>query len=444
MAISEAPMSSRYDKLAPALKRVLPDETLDGLGRVVSFIRRLRAIRSSIFVWSIVLSRFGHGWPGFEQARQWYERLGGERLWRRPFQVRFKAASAVRLVESAFEHAVKGFQSVHRAGINHPLATRLPEIAVIDSTTVRVDDSLRPIFKGSGRKGSGNGAALVKVLLTISAFGLLPLHAALEQGSKSDTQLFPPLHTFAKRTLLLFDKGFFSHDLLRDIQSAGLHFLCPLKRFCKPRIVAIAQAPQRVRRALAAHSKGLPLRDVLARSGRVSSWWDVDIVLDGRVPARLIVAPGPDRIHRAYITTLDRETWPMRAIPEMYRLRWQIELVFKELKQDLNLERIPTKDRHAAQVFIWASLIALAVSRVVTHALYPATDRLGLAGEARPALTTRALRATARFLGVALVSPARRAATLLAVVADEIRRELAATSAGRADSFRRLVDLVPA
>jgi hypothetical protein len=389
------------------------------------------------------MSRFGHGWPGFEQARQWYERLGGERLWRRPFQVRFKAASAVRLVEQAFEHAVEGFRRAQRARINHPLARLLPEIALIDSTTVRVDDSLRPIFKGSGRKGGGKGAALVKVLLTISAFGLLPLHAELTKGSLHDAQLFPPLQIFAKRTLLLFDKGFFSHDLLRDIQSAGLHFLCPLKRFCKPQIVGIGQAPQRVRRALAAHPKGLPLRDVLARKACVSSWWDLDIVLDHRVPARLIVVPGPDKIHRAYITTLDRESWPMRAIPELYRLRWQIELVFKELKQDLNLERIPTKDRHAAQVFIWASLIALAVSRVVTHALYPSTDRLGLASQARPALTTRALRATARILGVALMSPARKAAILFAIVADEVRRELAATSPGRRDSFERLAALVP-
>jgi hypothetical protein len=106
MAISEAPMTSRYDKLAPALKRLLPEPALGRLGRVVGFIRRLRTIQTSLFVFSVVMSRFGHGRPGFESARQWYERLGGPSLGRRPIQLRFKSRSAVRLMEEVFEMAV--------------------------------------------------------------------------------------------------------------------------------------------------------------------------------------------------------------------------------------------------------------------------------------------------------------------------------------------------
>lgn len=437
-------MSARYDKHASALKRVLPDDTLDRLGRMVAFIRRLRALRASLFVWSVVMSRFGHGWPGFEQARQWYERLGGAAKWRRPFQVRFKARSAVLLFEKAFETTVEGFRSERRARVRHPLTRRFAEVAVVDSTTVRVDDSLRPRFKGTGRKGSGSGAALIKVLFTISAFGLVPLHALLTTGSSNDTSLFPPLDIFAKRTLLLFDKGFFSYDLLGRIRAAGLHYLCPLKRYCIPKIIAVHQAPQRVRRALAANSKGVPLRDFLPRKARVSSVWDIDVLLDGRFPARVVIVPGPgpERIHRAYVTTLHRAEWPPAALPELYRLRWQIELVFKELKQNLNLERIPTKDQYAAQVLIWASLIALSVSRTIATSLFPATDKLGLARDSRPALTTRALRATARLVGIALAQPAR-AALLWQLISEEIRRELAAITVGRPDSFARLEGLAP-
>jgi hypothetical protein len=83
-------MSVRYDRLVPALKALLPHDALSLLGRTVAFIRRLREIEASVFVWSVVLSRFGSGRPAFEQARQWYERLGGTRIWRRPFQMRFK------------------------------------------------------------------------------------------------------------------------------------------------------------------------------------------------------------------------------------------------------------------------------------------------------------------------------------------------------------------
>lgn len=436
-------MTVKYDKVAPALKRLLPDEHLDHLGRAVAFIRRLRALRASLFVWSVVMSRFGHGWPGFEQARQWYERLGGTSRWRRPFQVRFKAASAVRLFEAAFEAALRGFRAAQRPQIHHPLARLLPDIALIDSTTARVDDSLRPVFKGTGRhKVGGKGAALIKVLLTISAFGLNPLHAALHEGCRNDSKLFPPLEIFAKGTLLLFDRGFFAEARFQSIQEAGLHFLCPMKRYCTPTIVGIASAPQRVRNALHANPEGVPLRELLTRSGIVSSLWDLDIILGKNVRCRLVIAPGPDRVHRAYVTTLDRATWPARAISEIYRLRWQVELVFKELKQDLNLERIPTKDRHAAQVFVWASLLALAVSRTVTASLFPSTDRLGLAATARPRLTTRALRPLARLLGLALAKPTL-AAALLRIVVHELRVEVGATAAGRRDSFSSIATLVP-
>src|SRR5689334_7369547 len=99
-------MTVQYDKLVPALKTLLPDDRLSVLGRAVAFIRRLREIEASVFVWSVVLSRFGSGRPAFEQARQWYERLGGASIWRRPFQMRFKTHRAVQLFEQAFEAAV--------------------------------------------------------------------------------------------------------------------------------------------------------------------------------------------------------------------------------------------------------------------------------------------------------------------------------------------------
>ena len=52
-------MPVRYDKLVPALKHLLDEERIDLVGRSVAFIRRLRQLRASAFVWAVVLSRFG-------------------------------------------------------------------------------------------------------------------------------------------------------------------------------------------------------------------------------------------------------------------------------------------------------------------------------------------------------------------------------------------------
>lgn len=127
----------------------------------------------------------------------------------------------------------------------------------------------------------------------------------------------------------------------------------------------------------------------------------------------------------------------------MYRLRWQVELVFKELKQNLHLETVPTKDPHASQTLIWASLIALAVSRTVTTALLPPRTGAGLATRIRPAIVSRALRSCVHLLAAALTAPLRRALAFLRVLVDVVLDE-ARQSRKKRDSFARLRSLMPA
>jgi hypothetical protein len=446
MAIAEAPMSVRYDKLVPALKALLPDDRLNLLGRVVAFIRRLREIRASTFVWSVVLSRFGDGRPAFEQARQWYRRLGGLELWPRPFQMRFKSPATVRLFQRTFESAVGRWRTPTRS--RHPLARRFPDIAVIDSTLLQLADDLRGFFKGTrGAKSS------LKALLTISAFGLLPLDAKVVAGNRHDMVLFPELDIFHAGTLLLFDKGFVAYERLAKIASSSLNFLCPMRLNGNATIISVRRAPMHVRVALRRSPEGVRLRDVLPADKRIGKAWDVDIRLTsgnskGRsrinTECRLVIVPGPDYAQRPYLTNLAPSAWTPPALAELYRLRWQVELVFKELKQHLNLDCLVSKDQHAVQVFAWASLIALALSRAVTMWLSPLVKLVGLGDPLRPALVSRALRGNVRLLGRALVAPSRKALDYLELLADEISVEIRARDLDREDSFKRLIPLLSA
>lgn len=433
-------MPARYDKLVPALNSALPTEALDALGREVGFIRRLRVIFASVLVRAVVMSRFGHGKPGFEQARQWFARLGGDVVGRRPFQIRFKSPSVVRMFADTFDLAVRRWRN--GATIVHPLKRRFHDVVAIDSTIVALNDDLRTAFKGTGKKGTGEGKASLKVLLAISVFGRLPLFAKLVAGSVHDANLFPSCDQFAKGTLLLFDKGFFKISLIHKLIAANADFLCPLPRRCNPTIIAIARAPRVVRSALAKQPDGVPLRDLLGRKENVRTVWDVVVRLAKNGSAvRMVIAPGL-KIHRPYVTSIPAAAFPAAAIAETYRLRWQIELVFKELKQDLNLRSVPTKDPYGAQALVWASLIALAVSRVLCAALAPSFDA-GLLADARPALVSRALRSFHRLLGRAIANT-RNARALLRVIEEEVLAELHAFRRRREDTFSRLIPLLTA
>ena len=53
---------------------------------------------------------------------------------------------------------------------------------------------------------------------------------------------------------------------------------------------------------------------------------------------------------------------------EIYRFRWQIELVFKRLKSLLHLDELPAKDPQLARTFLLSKLLAAPLLEELTHA----------------------------------------------------------------------------
>jgi IS4 transposase len=135
--------------------------------------------------------------------------------------------------------------------------------------------------------------------------------------------------------------------------------------------------------------------------------------------------------------------WTERTLAELYRLRWQVELVFKELKQHLALEKLPTADPYAVQVLAWASLIALGLSREVVACFCEVRHLVGLEAELRPELLTRALRACIRILGRALVAPHREVRVLIRLFVEQVIDGATTMNRRREDSLKRLRALVP-
>lgn len=58
------------------------------------------------------------------------------------------------------------------------------------------------------------------------------------------------------------------------------------------------------------------------------------------------------------VTTLPEKSWPVALVLELYRCRWQIELLFKRIKQVLDTHRLPCRCPRTAQAMIAALLVA--------------------------------------------------------------------------------------
>ncbi len=68
-------------------------------------------------------------------------------------------------------------------------------------------------------------------------------------------------------------------------------------------------------------------------------------------------------------TTFPEQTFSAREVLEWYRLRWQVELVFKRLKSLARLGHLPKRDDDSARAWLYGKLlVALLVDKLVDHA----------------------------------------------------------------------------
>ena len=187
--------------------------------------------------------------------------------------------------------------------------------------------------------------------------------------------------------LLMFDLGYFRYQLFACIGRNGGYFLTRLKGNADPTIVAV----NRVHRGRAIALVGERLRDVVSRMQRQV----LDVEVEVRFPRRRYGG----RVHRdtqrlrvvgllnretgeyhLYVTNVPSEKLAAEDIGAVYSLRWQIELLFKELKTHYRIEDMPSSKRVVVEVLLYAAFLTMVVSRrllaLVRRRLAAMADRI--------------------------------------------------------------------
>src|SRR5664279_5896238 len=70
-----------------------------------------------------------------------------------------------------------------------------------------------------------------------------------------------------------------------------------------------------------------------------------------------------DEKHHIYITNIQKDVLNAKDIAKLYGARWDIELLFKELKSKYALDVLETKNVQAIEALIWTAILTLIVSR---------------------------------------------------------------------------------
>jgi IS4 transposase len=221
------------------------------------------------------------------------------------------------------------------------------------------------------------------------------------------------------------DRGFFERQLFGDARAAGAHLIMRLKSIVKVRVTGHLSGRRFVE--LPEWSLNYYLTSASRARGTL---FDLDVIWGtGKtaVSLRLVGFAHKANNIRWYLTTVSRNQLSARQIVEAYRLRWLIELLFRELKQATDFGRSFTANPHAVQVLTYGAMLAHVLVRSLRIQAALAND-VPLE-QLRPLACLHVARAFAHEIVDALASTSRaawsrvtgRVAEVLLVIARELR-----------------------
>jgi putative transposase len=153
----------------------------------------------------------------------------------------------------------------------------------------------------------------------------------------------------------VFDKGYTDYRWWSEIRDAGAFFVTRRKRNAHCRLVAEQTAV----------GEGI-LADRLVKIGHQQARGGAPRNPLYEVVLREIVVARPDHPQPLYLLTNDLER-PAVEIAQLYKERWEIELLFKWLKQNLKIRSFLGRSENAVRMQIYVALIAFMLLRIFHH-----------------------------------------------------------------------------
>jgi hypothetical protein len=180
----------------------------------------------------------------------------------------------------------------------------------------------------------------VKLHFTLDHDGYLPTVLTITEGKRRETPV-ARAQTFAPGTILVFDRGYLNLKWFAELTARAVFFVTRLRTTARYRVVTRRPVPQH--------------RNIVV---------DQDIRFIGDDSRR----DYPQLLRRVVVRTPDGEllefltnhlTLGASTVARIYRDRWQIELFFKALKQNLRVKTFVGTSANALHIQIWTALIAL-------------------------------------------------------------------------------------
>ena len=200
------------------LNRIVPKSRLEELGRETGAFRRNRKISAPAFFWSLVMGYAVSNHRTIAGIRRSFEKSIGKSIVPSAFYDRF-TPNFVNLLKEVLSELIQ------RLGSNlAPLQGQLSffkDILITDSTLIRLHDLLEKTYP-SVWTNYMRASMKAHVILSVRGSGMNSVK--ITSGNQHDGPRFRA-GSWMKGKLMIFDLGYFRHELFTSIDSHGGYFL---------------------------------------------------------------------------------------------------------------------------------------------------------------------------------------------------------------------------
>lgn len=236
-------------------------------------------------------------------------------------------------------------------------------LQIIDSTTITLFSNL--IFKGVGRHPkNGKKKGGIKVHTVIHANEGVPSDIRFTSAATNDSFMLKP-SSLSKGDIIAMDRAYIDYEKFEQLTEKQVIYVTKMKKSLKYEILGdtIYQTPEgvmEVRVQEVRFTKKKQGGETIVHNARIITYVDI-------------------RKHKLIsLLTNDMEFDPSEII-EIYRRRWEIELLFKQIKQNFPLKYFYGESANAIKIQIWVTLIANLLLMVMQKQLQRPWSFSGLA-----------------------------------------------------------------
>jgi len=247
------------------------------------------------------------------------------------------------LFEELFWTALTRFREQQGLGSRKHKFRFKNKLLSLDSTTISLCLTMFPWAQFRRAKGG------VKAHVLLDHDDYLPAYVLLTEAKRSDVKL-ADCFTLNPGSIVTMDRGYTDYALFGRWTLAGVFFVTRMKDNAVFTVESEFKVP--------------PNRNI--RADQIIQLTGVQAQVDCPGPLRRVVVWDADN-QREIVLLTNLFEFGSTTIAAIYKERWQIELFFKALKQNLTVKSFVGTTENALRIQIWTALIALLLLKWLHH-----------------------------------------------------------------------------